>query len=290
MAVIGLTSFWQAAMIDDAVSWLYDNGYTIFSNTRDYQPTNYMRRDEAAKFFVKVAEGLGKTDYVKSASECTFSDLNDGHADLRDIVVKSCRLGIFWGHEGKFMPTRALTNSQALAVLLRITSGYEDENNVSYWADNYYVKAESFERLSQLPVLKNKEWLGTRGTVAQLVYNYYAGEYWSAWLPTKWPLYYEYDNWNLYQKPTYKFSLQFPSSWQWYTVQESNWNYRSVWFNLKGGWFSISIIEKDMRENRKEDPQWSIFTYLWEKNGNIFVARSKWEKEILSILESFKLE
>ena len=82
-------------MIDDAVSWLYNNGYTIFSNTRDYKPDNYMRRDEAAKFFVKVAEGMGKTDYVKSASECSFSDLDDGHADLKDVMVKSCRLGIF---------------------------------------------------------------------------------------------------------------------------------------------------------------------------------------------------
>ena len=81
-----------------------------------------MRRDEAAKFFVKVAEGMGKTDYVKSASECSFSDLNDGHADLKDVMVKSCRMGIFQGHEGKFMPTWALTNSQALAVMIRITS------------------------------------------------------------------------------------------------------------------------------------------------------------------------
>ena len=81
-----------------------------------------MRRDEAAKFFVKVAEGLGKIDYVKTESQCTFSDLNDGHADLKDVMVKSCRLGIFQGHEGKFMPTWALTNSQALAVMIRITS------------------------------------------------------------------------------------------------------------------------------------------------------------------------
>ena len=131
-----------------------------------------MRRDEAAKFFVKVAEGLWKTDYVKSASECSFSDLDDGHADLKDVMVKSCRLWIFQGHEGKFMPTWALTNSQALAVMIRITSGYESETGVSYWADNYYKKAQSLWRLSLLPVLNNKEWLGTRGTVAQLVYNY----------------------------------------------------------------------------------------------------------------------
>ncbi|AKH32478.1 hypothetical protein XF24_00113 [candidate division SR1 bacterium Aalborg_AAW-1] len=172
VTLVGLSSFGQGAMIDDAVSWLYNNGYTIFSNTRDYQPNNYMRRDEAAKFFVKVAEGLGKTDYVKTASECSFSDLDDGHADLKDVMVKSCRLGIFQGYEGKFMPTWALTNSQALAVMIRITSGYESETGVSYWADNYYKKAQSLGRLSLLPVLNNKEGLGTRGTVAQLVYHY----------------------------------------------------------------------------------------------------------------------
>ena len=102
-----------------------------------------MRRDEAAKFFVKVAENLSRNEYVKTEQECIFSDLNDGHADLKDIVVKSCRLGIFQGHEGKFMPTWALTNSQALAVMIRITSGYESETGVSYWADNYYTKAQS---------------------------------------------------------------------------------------------------------------------------------------------------
>ena len=68
---------------------------TIFNTVADYKPNNYIRRDEAAKLFVKFAKIRNKTTYVKTAKECTFSDLNDAHKDLKDIVVESCRLGIF---------------------------------------------------------------------------------------------------------------------------------------------------------------------------------------------------
>lgn len=55
-AIINLTMFAGATFLDDSVSWLYKNGYTIFGKVSDYKPKNYLRRDEAAKFFVKVAE------------------------------------------------------------------------------------------------------------------------------------------------------------------------------------------------------------------------------------------
>lgn len=165
-----LISLSLAANIDETVSLLHEKWFTIFGTVNDFQPNNYMRRDEAAKFFVKVAEWLGKINYIKSESECNFSDLSDGHIELKEAMIKSCRLGIFQGNEDKFMPTRALTNSQALAVMIRIISGHESEIEVSHWTDNYYKKAQTLWRLSQLPELNIKEWLSTRGTIAQLVY------------------------------------------------------------------------------------------------------------------------
>jgi hypothetical protein len=68
---------------------------TIFKTTKDYQPNNYIRRDEAAKLFVKFAKIVEKDTYKKTAEECKFSDLNDAHADIKDIIVESCRMGIF---------------------------------------------------------------------------------------------------------------------------------------------------------------------------------------------------
>lgn len=69
--------------------------------------------------------------------------MSDGHIELKEAMIKSCRLGIFQGNEDKFMPTRALTNSQALAVMIRIISGHESEIEVSHWTDNYYKKAQT---------------------------------------------------------------------------------------------------------------------------------------------------
>jgi len=68
---------------------------TIFKTTTEYQPNNYIRRDEAAKLFVKFAKIIQKDVYKKTIEECQFSDLNDAHIDLKDIVVESCRMGIF---------------------------------------------------------------------------------------------------------------------------------------------------------------------------------------------------
>jgi hypothetical protein len=72
-----------------------ENDLTIFKTVIEYKPNNYIRRDEAAKLFVKFAKLQNKITYIKTAEECKFSDLNDAHADLKDIVVESCRLGIF---------------------------------------------------------------------------------------------------------------------------------------------------------------------------------------------------
>jgi len=54
-----------------------------------------IRRDEAAKLFVKFSEIIHTTEYKYTTAECKFSDLTDAHKDLKDIVVESCRLGIF---------------------------------------------------------------------------------------------------------------------------------------------------------------------------------------------------
>lgn len=44
-------------------------------------------------------------------------------------MTDACKLGIFNGTNGSFNPTKALTNGEALAVLMRITSGKMDESN-----------------------------------------------------------------------------------------------------------------------------------------------------------------
>ena len=93
--LVCFSSFASADTVDDAISWMYDNGLTIHNNKTDFNATRGLRRDEAAKFFVNFATLLGKTTYVKTTSQCTFSDINTSRSDLKDIVIESCRLGLF---------------------------------------------------------------------------------------------------------------------------------------------------------------------------------------------------
>jgi hypothetical protein len=88
---------------------------------------------------------------------------------LKDIVVESCRLGIFQGSNGKFYPAGKLTNAEGVAVLSRIVAGFQPENG-SHWADNYYNRANELNLLDNVN-MNNKDGLATRGNVIISLYN-----------------------------------------------------------------------------------------------------------------------
>ena len=169
-AAIGLYSFVSAAVVDDAVSWMYDNGLTIHNNATDFKSTQWLRRDEAAKFYVNFAKQLNKTGYVKTASQCTFSDINDSWSDLKDIVIESCRLGLFQWSKDKFNPKNQLTNAQAITVLVRLLAGNQSEVWLSHRADNYYSKANELGVLQSVS-MNSKNNTATRGNVGIVIYN-----------------------------------------------------------------------------------------------------------------------
>jgi hypothetical protein len=90
--------------------------------------SNSIRRDEASKFFVQFSKLIGKTTYTKTVAQCTFSDLDKARPDLKEVVIESCRLGIFQGNKGKFNPTGLMTNAEAVTVLVRIIDGHQSES------------------------------------------------------------------------------------------------------------------------------------------------------------------
>lgn len=159
-----------AIVLDDAVSWLHDNGLTMFSNTTDYKPNNYIRRDEAAKFFVNYAKLLGIADYTKDDSQCKFSDISQSHSDLQNIVIESCKLWLFQWSSGKFLPRNGITNGQAITVLIRLIDGRQSESWVTHRSDNYYKKANELNLLNNVS-MNNKTSSATRGNIAILLYN-----------------------------------------------------------------------------------------------------------------------
>jgi hypothetical protein len=71
---------------------MHDNGLTIYTTAATFKSTTGLRRDEAAKFFVGFAKIIGKTGYVKTDSQCSFSDISKSWSDLKSIVVESCKL------------------------------------------------------------------------------------------------------------------------------------------------------------------------------------------------------
>ena len=157
-------------LLDDAITWAYTKKLTIYLNPSDFKPDNNIRRDEAAKFFVNFAKLVGKTSYTVNASQCQFSDLNQAWDDLREIIVESCRLGIFKGSNGKFNPTGNLSNAEAIAVLVRIVDGYQTENGLAHWADNYYKRANELKLLGDVN-MNSKDSSASRGNMITLLYG-----------------------------------------------------------------------------------------------------------------------
>jgi len=168
--ILWLSSFASAAIIDDSISWMYDNNLTIYDNADDFNANKWLRRDEAAKFFVEFAKLLGKTDYIKTDNQCKFTDINDSRSDLKNIVIESCKLWLFQWSKWKFYPKGQLTNAQAITVLVRLLAGKQNEVWLSHRANNYYTKANELGILQSVS-MNNKENITTRGNVGIIIWN-----------------------------------------------------------------------------------------------------------------------
>lgn len=145
-----LDNVWKIALelkweLQNAIDRMYNNWLTKFNTPDTFMYSRWLRRDEAAKFFVQYAKQLWKTpDYSK---KCNFKDLNQAWDDLRDIVVESCQLWLFQWSNSKFMPAQNLTNAQAVTVFMRLKEWFKDENwrhfALYYWssaASKWYLK------------------------------------------------------------------------------------------------------------------------------------------------------
>jgi len=167
--LLGLTTFTFAGNIDDAVQWMYENGLTIYDNTTDFHAERWLRRDEAAKFFVQFSQLLGKTTAIKTDTQCTFSDINNAWSDLKSIVFESCKLWLFQWNQWKFYPQDQLTNAQAITVLIRLIAGSQSEYSTNHRADKYYQKAYELNLLNEVDMdIRNA--IATRWNVWLIIY------------------------------------------------------------------------------------------------------------------------
>lgn len=158
--------------LHQSVSWMYNNGLTIFSEPESFMAENWLRRDEATKFFVQYAKEVMWKSSDTSKAGCEFTDLSSAWSDLKDLIKESCQLGLFQGYKWKFMPTQQLTNAQVITVFIRLIDGYKDES-WSHFANEYYVIAHGLWLLEgmDLDYIELFDSSATRGEVAQMLFR-----------------------------------------------------------------------------------------------------------------------
>lgn len=122
------SGFTQAAVLQDAIQWGYDQGLTSFSTTSTFRAYDTLRRDEAAKFFVEFAQLQNSTMNLNYNLNCDFKDINQARSDLKGHINTACQLGILKGSNGNVFPQQNLTNAQAVTVAVRIIDGLQSES------------------------------------------------------------------------------------------------------------------------------------------------------------------
>lgn len=126
--------------LENAITWMYNAGLTMYNNKTDFLPNNNMTREEASKFFSVFAKkefGLKE----KTANSCNFTDIGWADQTLVSSINSSCKLWLFKWYNNKFMFRDKLTNAQAITVLMRIMFGTMDEPKSAYYT-NYLLKAK----------------------------------------------------------------------------------------------------------------------------------------------------
>jgi len=158
----------------DAVTLLHEHEITKFAEVADFMPQNNIRRDEAAKMYVNFAKNvLADNAQVTQNPSCIFTDLHLGHSDLPPLMTESCNRGLFKGHLGAFMPTDAITNAQAVIVLVRMIDGTKIEPTDIHYATNYMTTAEEMLLLEGMNItnISARDQPATRATIAKLLYR-----------------------------------------------------------------------------------------------------------------------
>lgn len=156
------------ASIEDTVQWMYNNNLTIHNTVEKFDIEDWLRRDEAAKFFVKLAGVLWVDEYKKSEDECVFQDIDDARSDLKDDVIESCKLWFFKWNHWNFHPTQNITNAQAITVLWRMLFENQDET-LDHYSDKYYELFKQEDILSEVD-MDDKNLQASRWNTASIIY------------------------------------------------------------------------------------------------------------------------
>ena len=151
-----------------ALVWMHDRGMTRYETSKEFRPYDLLSRQEAAKFFSQFTkEVLYKV--LDQTRYCVFDDLGWVDPTLKNAILESCMLHVFWWSAGNFFPHDVFTKWQAMTVLIRALDGYKEET-WTYRRTNYRQRAWDLG-LTIDSEIGNGEFAVTRYEVALLLYR-----------------------------------------------------------------------------------------------------------------------
>ena len=135
--IVNATS--AAVTSTDTFKWAYDN-WGIDLKAGIYGESE-LERQQFAPTLLRFIEKIAKKDY--QARGCTARDVNNADIQYQSAVEKLCSYHILNGEKGSLYPLWKLTNGQAVALIMRVLDGTQDESILwgRHWAQWYYDRA-----------------------------------------------------------------------------------------------------------------------------------------------------
>lgn len=132
----------------DAITWMHDNGLTIYKDPKQFWVYNEMTREQSSKFFSNFYKTVFEKPLIMP-SENPFKDIDKADPTLIDYIKYSYNLWLFKGTNWKFMPFNSITKAQSLAVIIRMIAWVLDESWAK-WYSEYLRRAENLNLLDNI--------------------------------------------------------------------------------------------------------------------------------------------
>lgn len=143
--------------VDSATTfrWAYDKGF--LDQKSSILNSAHLTREELAPLLLHYISTIAKKDYTEYP--CKAKDLSLASPEYRDSLEKLCRYGIIVWKNQQLNPKRALTNAQAVVLVMRIVDGFHKEGGKGqHRAINYFERAKAlgFDGIDPIYRKKNR--------------------------------------------------------------------------------------------------------------------------------------
>ena len=129
--------------LQEAISWMNDNGLTSYTGIAGYQPFQVLNREQAAKILYLFG---GIFNFVTTTNdpiptECIYKDIDSTDGSLMTYVEKACQANIMKGSNGYFSPKVTMNKAQFITAMVRMFEGKKLDETTNPRRTNYYQKA-----------------------------------------------------------------------------------------------------------------------------------------------------